>query len=185
MIGYIENTFCHSGYFETECPSPNKENSADKLARNVYLYKPPLNDLRFAYNEYFDYANFVIEIDGEDICEYDESSRELINLVYVYNVEEKDFVDFVNKNRQELYAGDCIKVRIEGYDKFGRIVEFIKENFPKISEALEDRNFYIEFVLDDEIGWFDGPDDYAEEIHELINPLTSNIGFKVIDFTSL
>lgn len=185
MIEYIENSFCHSGLFETECPIPGEENSVDKLARNVYLRSPTLDCLRFSYNEYFDYANFIVEIKGEDIVKYDESSRELINLVWVYRVNENDLVDFVLKNRQALYAGDCVRVSIEGYDRFGRIVDFLEENFPKIAEVVEARNFYIEFVLDDDCGWFDGPGDYASEIHRIINPLTANVGFRVNDFTSL
>ncbi len=180
MIEYIENCFCHNGYFETECPSPDNNSDADKLARNVYLREPSLRDLRYAYNEYFDYANFIVEIDGENIGDYDESSRELINLSWVYKVDEKDFVDFVNKNRQALYAGDCVKVSIEGYDRFGRIVEFLEKNFPKVVDVVEARNFYIEFVLQDVFWWFDGPDDYAEELHKLLNPLTSNVGFRVV-----
>lgn len=180
MIEYIENSFCHSGYFETECPSPDNHNDADKFAQNVYLRKPSLRDLRYAYNEYFDYANFIVEIDGNDIGKYDESSRELINMSWVYKIDEKDFVDFLNKNKQSLYAGDCVKVNIEGYDRFGRIVEFLNNNFPKVADVVEARNFYIELVMHDLFWWFDGPDDYAEELHKLVNPLTANVGFMVV-----
>ena len=54
----------------------------------------------------------------------------------------------------------------------------MRENFPKIAEIVEALGFYIEFIVNDSYGFMDDVDDYVEEIHKIVNPLTSQVGFK-------
>lgn len=179
MIEYIENAFCHSGLFETECPSRGEENSADKLARNVYLNKPSVEDLIYAHEDYFEHADFVIEIDSKNAEKYwDSFDMSSLNVSFVYNVELDNLVDFVQNNRDKIYASDCIKVNADGFGHYGRIVYYLRENFPKIAEIVEALGFYIEFIVNDSYGFMDDVDDYAEDIHKIVNPLTSQVGFK-------
>lgn len=179
MIEYIENTFCHSGLFETECPTPGEKSNADKLARNVYLKNPPVEDLIYAHEDYFEFANFVIEVSSNNAEHYWEAfDMHVINVSFVYNVDLDNLVDFIQNNRDNIYASDCIKVNADGFGHYGRIVYYLRENFPKIAEIVEDLGFYIEFIVNDSYGFMDDVDDYAEEIHKIVNPLTSQVGFK-------
>lgn len=186
MIEYIENTFCHSGLFETECPTPGEKSSADKLARNVYLKNPPVEDLIYAHEDYFEFANFIIEINSNNAEKYWESfDIQCINVSFIYNVELDNLVEFIQNNKDNIFASDCVKVSVDGFDWFGKIVYYLRENFPKIAGTVDALGFYIEFVMSDSYGFTDSVDDYTEEIHKIVNPLTSQVGFRVNDFTSL
>ena len=179
MIEYIENAFCHSGLFETECPTPGEKSNADKLARNVYLKNPPVEYLIYAHEDYFEFANFVIEVSSNNAEHYWEAfDMHVINVSFVYNVDLDNLVDFIQNNRDNIYASDCIKVNADGLGHYGRIVYYLRENFSKIAEIVEDLGFYIEFIVNDSYGFMDDVDDYAEEIHKIVNPLTSQVGFK-------
>ena len=179
MIEYIENSFCHSGLFETECPSSGEDNRADKLARNVYLNNPPVEDLIYAYNDYFECANFIIEISSWNAEKYwDSFGTKRLNASFVYNVELDDLVDFIQRNKTRLFASDCIKVNVDRFGWFGKIVYYLRENFPKIAETVEELGFYVEFLMHDSYMFNDDVDDYAKEIHEVVNPLTSQVGFR-------
>lgn len=179
MIEYIENAFYHNGLFETECPSPGEDNGADKLARNVYFYNPPVEDLIYAHEDYFEFANFIIEINSKNAEKYWEAfDMSILNVSFVYNVELDNLVDFVQNNKDNIFASDCVKVSVDGFEWFGKIVYYLRENFPKIAETVEALGFYIEFIVNDSCGLMDDVDDYAEEIHKIVNPLTSQVGFK-------